>query len=244
MSETVLVGARPVEEALVRGRGINRVVFCKESQVRRHEAIVNAARKCGARVEYVPLSKLNALSKTSDHQGVAAFVSPVRYRSIQELLPGLPDTAVILILDRIQHARNTGILIRSAAGAGASAVILPQRGGALVDQTVMRASAGATLHVPLVTASNLGNAVRLLTKAGFWVYGLEATACDSVFSVDWPRRTALVVGNETNGLRPGIRKICDATVGIPMSEGIESLNAAVAGSIAIFQAARAHRSSE
>jgi 23S rRNA (guanosine2251-2'-O)-methyltransferase len=239
MSETVVVGARAVEEALTQGHGVNRVVFARESQVRRHEAILEAAKSLGARIEYVPLAKLNQITKTSDHQGVAAFLTPAHYRPIQELIPEFADTALVLILDHVQHARNTGMLIRSAAGAGVAAVVLPQRGGALVDQTVIRASAGTALHVPLVTAPNLANTIRLLKKADFWIYGLDASAKQSVFTFQWPKRTALVVGNETKGLRPVIAKLCDDMLNIPLADGVESLNAAVAGSIALFQAARA-----
>lgn len=238
MDAELIWGARAVEEALTSGSGVNRVFFAAGANVQRHDAIAEAARAAGVRVEHIPLAKLNHLTRRSDHQGVAAALSPVRYRELKNLFAAMPPRAVIAVLDRVQHARNLGMLIRSAAGAGAAAVIFPQRGGAMVDATVIRASAGTAFRVPLAPVQNMSQAIRMLKDHDFWVYGLSASAETSVFEMDWPARTAIVVGNESEGLRPGVEKNCDAFVRIPLAKGVESLNAAVAGSIVLFQAAR------
>ena len=114
---------------------------------------------------------------------------------------------------------------------------LSARGGALLDESVLRASAGALFHIPIMNCLNLADALRKLKQADFWVYGLEAGGGECVFDMRWPNRCALVVGNEAEGLRPGIRKVCDAFVHIPLANGLDSLNAAVAAGVVLFQVA-------
>jgi 23S rRNA (guanosine2251-2'-O)-methyltransferase len=224
MSDNLVWGARAVEEAIAAGGGVNRIYFASGVNVQRHDAIRDAARAADIRIETVPLAKLNHLTRSSDHQGVAAVLSPVRYEELKPWLARAPKHGVVLVLDRVQHARNLGMLIRSAAGAGALGVILPQRGGAMIDATVARASAGTVFHVPLVPVANLNQALRTLKAQDFWIYGLAAGGEQSLFEMD--------------GLRPSVVKECDALLRIPLAKRVESLNAAVAGSVALFQAAQ------
>ena len=120
-------------------------------------------------------------------------------------------------------------------GAGVTAILLCGRGGTLVDSDVLRASAGTALRMPLVNAKNLAQSLRTLRDAGFWIYGLDGTAELALENVSWPQRCVLVVGNETKGLRPGVLKVCDETVSIPLENNVESLNAAVATGIELFR---------
>lgn len=235
MAGDVVYGVHAVREALQSGRRVNRVYFARESRARSAAALVDEARERRVPFDFVPQAKLNELTGTRDHQGVAATVSPLEYAALEEVLAEAPPQCQILVLDQIQHPRNLGMMIRSAAGAGARAVLAPARGGALVDDTVVRASAGTVSRVPLVACGNLPQTLRRLREAGFWVYGLDARGEQDVFQVDWPERVALVVGNETSGMRPGVAKACDAKVRIPLAGGVESLNAAVAASVVLFQ---------
>jgi len=127
------------------------------------------------------------------------------------------------------------MLFRTALGAGVSAVLIPARGGALLDPDVARASAGAVFQVTTVKCGNLAQALRTCRRAGFWLYGLDAKGERNVFDTSWPDRIVLVLGNETQGLRPGIKKACDSLVRIPLDGNLDSLNVAVAGGIALFQ---------
>lgn len=237
MTESVVHGLRAVQEALEAGSRVNRLLVAKESQGAATHSLIQAAKRQGVPFDVVPLAKLNHLVGSGDHQGVAARVSPVSYDTIEDCLARCPSKALLLVLDQVQHPRNLGMLIRTARGAGGSGVLLPQRGGALVDDTVVRASAGAVFHVPLVSCGNLKNGLRTLKDAGFWVYGLAGEGDIDVFSVPWADRAALVMGNEAKGLRPSVLKQCDALVRIPLEGGLDSLNVAVAAGIALFQAA-------
>jgi 23S rRNA (guanosine2251-2'-O)-methyltransferase len=240
MQGKVVYGLNAVKEALRAGGRVSRLYLAKDARVRDVDALVELAREQRVRFDFVPLAKLNALAETREHQGVAAVVSPVAYTPLKECIKGCPATALLLALDQIRHPKNLGLLLRTAVGAGAAGVLLTARGGALLDESVVRASAGAVFHVPVVNCPNLAAGLRTAKDAGFWVYALDAAGDQNVFQMNWPERCVLVVGNEAGGVRPGVRKVCDAGVRIPLAGGLDSLNAAVAAGIALFQAASAH----
>lgn len=242
MSDNVIYGFNPVHEALRSGKRVNRIYFAKESRARNVDPLVEEARAQAVPFHFVPQAKLNEVTGTQEHQGIAAIVSPVEYLSLDACLAACPPTATLLIADRIQHPKNLGLIIRTALGAGATAVLLSARGGALLDEAVVRASAGAVFHIPVVHCRNLTRSTQVLKEAGFWIYGLDANGSENLFDTQWPERRAIIVGNETKGIRPGLRKECDALLRIPLEGGLGSLNAAVATGVALFQVmAEGHR---
>ena len=240
MSAQVIHGLNAVREALASGRRVNRVFLAKESRAKNFQQVVDAARAIQVPFEFVPQAKINELTGTQEHQGIAATVSPIEYVTLEACLAQCPPVATLLLLDQVQHPRNLGMIIRSASGAGAVGVVLVSRGGALLDDDVVRASAGAIFRVPVVQCGNLSNAIVTLKDAGFWVYGLDAGGTDNLFQMRWPERCAFVLGNETEGIRPGLRKCCDALVRIPLANEMDSLNVAVAAGVALFHVAAQH----
>lgn len=234
MTKSIVCGANTVGEALASG-ACSRIYVARESKVRGFRELNEAAKAKAVPIEFVPLSKLNELAGTGEHQGVAAQISPLEYTTLDRFLAECPPTATVVLLDRVQHARNLGLIIRTAVGAGASAVVLSARGGASVDDSVVRGSAGTVFRIPIVQHAKLDEAVKRLKDAGFWVYGLDAGATESVFDVSWAERSVLVLGNETRGIRPGLRKACDALLRIPLADDLDSLNVAVAAGVALFQ---------
>ncbi len=237
-NETMIHGVRAVTEALASGRAISRVFLATDAKVPGAREILDAAKALHLPVDRVPLAKLNVLCDTSEHQGVAAKISPVEYIQLKELIEQCGDTAIIVVLDQVQHPRNVGLIARSALGAGAAGLVVPTKGGALVDDSVLHASAGTALRLPIAMVSNLAQALRTLKDAGFWIFGLDADGTESVFTAKWAKRTVLVVGNETKGMRGPTHKECDVLAKIPLAGGLESLNAAVATGIALFEAAK------
>ena len=241
MSESVIGGIKSVGEALGAPGFVSRVFVAKGKREAAVEAILDAASAQGVPFEFVPPIKLNSLTGAGDHQGIAAKVSPVAYRPFDEwLAEDFTGNGCAVVLDQVQHPKNLGMIIRAAAGAGCAGVVVPARGGALVDDAVVRASAGTVFQMPLVRCGNIAQTLRSLQSAGCWVYGLSGEARQDVFEVDWPRRCALVLGNETHGLRHAVAKACDDQLRIPLAPRVESLNVAVAAGIALFQYARAH----
>lgn len=241
MSGQIIHGLNAVSEALKSPDSINRIYFAKESRARGVKALADRAKAAGVRFDFVPQAKLNELAGTREHQGLVAAISPVAYTPLDDVLEKCGEEALLLVTDRVQHARNLGMLIRSALAAGADGLLLASRESALLDETVLRASAGAALRLPVVKIGNVASTLRMLKERGFWIYGLSAEASQTVFEVDWPKRVALVVGNESEGLRPGVQKNCDVFAGIPLHNDVESLNVAVSAAIALFQVAAARK---
>lgn len=240
MSAKYIHGVKAVLEALRDPGRVGRVYVAKESRAHGVDSVLDAASAAGIAFDFVPQAKLNDFAGTQEHQGVVALISPVAYKQLDELLKSPPPRAAIVVLDQVQHPRNLGMLLRTAACGGAYAVVTPSRGGALLDDDVVRASAGAVFHVPVALCGNVAQALRELRDAGFWCYGLAADGEQSVFEINWADRTALVMGNETKGIRPGVKKACDVLARIPIASGMESLNVAVAAGIALYQVSLRH----
>lgn len=243
MAGTIIYGVRAVGEAIASGKYVNRLYLAKESRERGYEKIIDQARAQSIPFDFVPQAKLNAMTGTREHQGIAVAVSPVEYASLNDVVQACPARASLLMLDRVQHSKNLGLIIRTAVGAGAQGVVVSSRSAALLDAEVVRASAGAVFRIPVVQAGNLTATSKALKDAGFWIFGLTGDGAQNLFDVDWPDRVALILGNETSGIRPGLLKTCDAELHIPLANQLDSLNVAVAAGVGLFQIAMQHRAS-
>lgn len=178
------------------------------------------------------------------HQGVALEASAYPYTGVADILEMSEQRAeppFLLILDSLQDPQNLGTLLRTAECVGIHGVILPLRHTAAVTPAVVGASSGASEHL-LVAQANLAQAIETLKAANVWVIGLEGSdAAQPLEQVRLDGALALVVGSEGQGLRPLVRDSCDAVVRLPMRGRIESLNASVAGSVALYLAWQARR---
>lgn len=186
-------------------------------------------------VDYVPKTVLDRLH--SHHQGIALEVSSYPYTSLRDLLDlagqrGEPP--LLLILDTLQDPHNLGTLLRTGEVVGIHGVLLPFKRTATVTPAVVNASSGASEHL-LITQVNLAQAIAALKDENIWVIGLESSSeSQSIEDVDLSGSLALVIGAEGKGMRALVRKSCDLIVHLPMRGKVESLNAAVAGSIALY----------
>jgi len=174
---------------------------------------------------------------TRDHQGVVALVEPYRYADAYEL--AARERPLLAVLDRVTDPRNLGAVCRSAEGAGATGVIVPAHGSAVVTPAVARASAGAVEHVPVAVVTNLARYLGEVKGADLWVYGAAGEGgARSMWDTDLSGGVALVFGAEGKGLRPLVRRTCDALVSIPLSGEVESLNVSVAAAVLLYEARR------
>jgi 23S rRNA (guanosine2251-2'-O)-methyltransferase len=233
----IIFGYNAVMEALRSGHPINRIYFSLSSR-RPHIAELKAlAQQNQVRYDFVDIAKLAALAQTIEHQDVVAITSPVEYAELDQFLDANAKVNPLLVvaLDQVQHAGNVGLIIRTAVGAGASAVLLTGRGGSLINDQVFRASAGAIFHIPIIKSMSLTRDLQRLKQHDFWIYGLAADGEQDVFTESWAKRTVIVIGNEHAGAREVTRKHFDLTVRIPMANAFDSLNAAIAAGIVLFQ---------
>ena len=249
MSEVVdrLVGRNPVREALAQEETRVEKVFLQEGVGGPAiKAIQQAARAHGVPVQVVPKARLDRLAAGAVHQGVVAFVAPVRYWTLEELLGTVaPSPEVVqerlpllVALDQIEDPHNYGAILRTATAAGVAGVLVPRHRMAPLNAAALKASAGAALRVPIARVTNLTRALEMLKTHGFWVAGASSSGDVSVWEMDWHRPLVLVLGNEGRGLRPRVAKTCDLLVSIPLRGPVESLNVSVAAGILLFAATR------
>lgn len=244
---SVLIGRNPVREALEREPDrIEKVMLQKGSGGRPIDAIRRLAAGAGIAVQYVPAGRLNQLAAGLNHQGVLATTAPVRYHDVDEMLRAIaPDrdavTArkpLILVLDQLEDPYNFGAILRSAAAAGVDGVIVPTHHMAPLNAGALKASAGTAGRVPIARAVNIADVLIQLKERGYWVAGAAGDGADTVWTLDWDRPIAIVMGSEGKGLRSRVASECDHLVAIPMEAGVDSLNVSVAAGVLMFAAAR------
>lgn len=220
---------------------VRRVILRTGRLEARHQAVLKIARARGVRLNRAPneeLERLAAAAGGARHQGAACETSPVRWRSLSEILAADPPLDLLLVLDRIEDPRNFGALVRTADGAGVDAVLAPRRGAAPPSAAAVAASSGALAAARLVRVPGTASALLALRQAGFWTVGLSPKGSARWHEFDWTQRVALVVGAEGRGLRPGVSERCDALLSLPQHGAARSLNVSVAAGIALYEALR------
>jgi len=208
--------------------------------------IESNARRFGIDARRVNQQALAGVVGNLRHQGVVARYAAAKTWSeddLQGLVEAAEGRALVLLLDGVQDPHNLGACLRSAAAAGATAVVIPKDKSVQVNATVRKTSAGAADSVPVVPVTNLARTMRDLQQLGVWLYGLAGEAEASLYSIDLRGNVALVLGGEGDGLRRLTRENCDQLVKIPMpggdaDGGVESLNVSVATGVTLFEAVR------
>jgi 23S rRNA (guanosine2251-2'-O)-methyltransferase len=203
--------------------------------------IETEARRHGIDVRRVAVNALEGAAGGVRHQGVVARYAAAKTWSehdLAELVEGAEGRALLLVLDGVQDPHNLGACLRSAAAAGATAVVIPRDKSVQLNATVRKTAAGAAEVVPVVAVTNLSRALKDLQKQGVWVYGLAGETDGSLYALDLMGNVALVLGGEGEGLRRLTRETCDGLASIPMPGGFESLNVSVAAGVALFEAVR------
>lgn len=204
------------------------------------ESIEDQLRRLGLPVEHVDTAALDRRAAGVRHQGVIAeFIprEPIGLAELEDLVAG-QQRPLVLVLDGVTDPHNLGACMRSAAAAGAVAVVIPKDRAAGLSPVVRRVSAGATELLPLAVVTNLARSLDVLADLGLWRVGLSGSSSTSLYDTDLAVPLALVLGSEGSGLRRLTREHCDVLVRIPMPGAMESLNVSVATGIALFEAIR------
>jgi 23S rRNA (guanosine2251-2'-O)-methyltransferase len=180
--------------------------------------------------------ELSERAGTRDHQGVLALVEPYRYADAYELAAA--ERPLLAVLDRVTDPHNLGAVARSAEGAGATGVVVPAHGSAVVTPAVARASAGAIEHLPVAVVTNLARYLEEIKSGSLWVAGAAGENGTPMWQADLSGGLAFVFGAEGKGLRPLVRRTCDLFVAIPQLGLVESLNVSVAAALLLYEARR------
>jgi len=235
----VVYGRNAVTELLKSDRDVEKVYFLASVQKSQLTDLFKLAKDRKIPMVMAMADKFSKAGLSSQsHQGVFALVSPIRYTDLDSFLQTSGPGDSVALLDEIEDVHNLGAIIRSAEVFGFSAVILPLHHSAPLSAAAVKTSAGAVHHLPVIKVANLVQAIQKLKDHHFWVYGLDMGGdvwSDSA-RIHFP--AAVVVGSEGKGIRPLVRKACDAVVGFPQKGKINSLNASVAAGIMFWEVSR------
>ena len=242
LKKEIIFGINPVLEALKAGRRYFFVVYITKKKIsQRLKRVSTLAEAKKIPVERVEASQLKSLTGTDQHQGLGARTSRFPLSGISDIIDNIRpnDTnPLLLLIDNVMDPHNLGALVRTAICVGVNGIIIPKDRSVSPTPAVSRASAGALEHIHLVRVTNMVNTIEALKEKGLWIVGMEKTSAKSIFFSDLTGHVAIVIGGEEKGMRPLIKKHCDFLMSIPQAGPVSSLNASVAGAVAMYEAFR------
>ncbi|WP_404809990.1 23S rRNA (guanosine(2251)-2'-O)-methyltransferase RlmB [Mitsuokella jalaludinii] len=241
LPDDVLVGRNAVTEALKSGRGINKLWIASGDREGSVSEIAALAKERGIVVQYVERAKIEALAGGHRHQGVLAYVAPVPYAELDDILKAAEEKGeapFLVLLDELEDPHNLGALLRTADATGVHGILIPKRRSVSLNATVAKTSAGAVEYVPVARIGNIAQTLKKLKEKGFWVAGADMDGEKAYYEADLTGPLVLVVGSEGRGMSRLTKEACDFIVSMPMVGRINSLNASVAGSILMYESMR------
>lgn len=241
MYNELVAGRNAVYEALCGSRGVDCVYLQRGARPKGVAKILAACKEKGVPFKEVEREKLDEMAGEVPHQGVAATVAPIAYRSIEEILEiaqSRGEAPFVVLCDGILDPHNLGAIIRTAECAGAHGVVIPKRRSAGLTAVVAKTSAGAVSHLPVARVPNLTALLKELKKEGVWIFGAAMNGTTGLYAADLKGPAAIVIGSEGSGMSRLVAETCDFTVSIPMKGKINSLNASAAAAILLYEAVR------
>ena len=235
-------GRMPVLEVLQDvGLTVDKVVVAEGSRGDSLDRIRALARRRGVEVRTASAHRVKVLAGNGKHdQGVLADVVAPRMTLVEDFVqrPAPGGSDAVLVLDGVSNPSNVGLILRTATAAGLAGVVLPRAGSPGVDPLVVKASAGVAYRAPILRCRTAADGVRALKDAGWKVVGLDGGAPDDLYTTPLPASTALVLGNETEGVSQEVASLVDTWVSIPMANDVESLNVSNAAAVVCFELLR------
>ena len=239
-SNQMVFGIRTIIEAIKSGKEIENLYLQRGLSggiILELRALINE-KEIG--FQLVPIEKLNRLTP-KNHQGAVAFISPISYDKIENIIPGIyekGEVPLILILDGITDVRNFGAIARTAECAGVHALIVPAKGSAQINPDAIKTSAGALYKIPVCRHDSLFKTAKFLQESGLQLVACTEKTNDFLYQPDYTAPTAIIMGSEESGISTDLIRISDHLAKIPMYGEIESLNVSVSAGILIYEAVR------
>jgi len=205
------------------------------------QSVVDLAHQKQIPVTVSTKTEIDRMVKGGLHQNIVALIKEIPYSNLEDILSQWRKEgkkALFLVLDGIQDPQNFGALIRTAVGCGAHGIVIPKDRAVGITPAVVRTSAGATAHLPIVRVVNVAHTLEILKEEGIWVYGAAGEARDRIYQLDLTADLAMVIGSEGKGIRPLVKKKCDRLFSIPMTGPISSFNASVSGGMILYEIMR------
>ncbi len=233
----IVEGKNAVRELINSGATINKMYVEKNLKDNISNEIIALAKNKNIRIDFVPREVLDKKSTTKRHQGFLCDTVDFAYCDVDDILKHAENKGedpFIVILDGIEDPHNLGAIIRTCECAGVHGIIIPKHRACQVNDTVIKTSAGATMNMLVSSVTNLNNTIQYLKNKNVWVYGLELGGKD-IYKTNLSGRVALVVGSEGFGISRLVKENCDEIISLPQKGKINSLNASVACSIAVYE---------
>lgn len=238
-----IFGFHPIIEGIKSGVTFDRIFLQKGLKGDLIDELKALIKKHEIESKTVPVEKLNRLTR-STHQGVFAFISPVEFISLEDLISQTTESGanpLYVILDQITDVRNFGAIVRTAECTGVNGIIIPKQGSAPVSAEAMKTATGAIFNVPICKVDNLKDTVYYMQAEGIQVVAATEKSNDFIYDVDMSGPTAIVMGNEQKGITLGMQKIADRKAKLPILGEIKSLNVSVACGAVLYEVVRQRR---
>ena len=238
--QTQIFGIRAIIEAINAGETIDKVFLQKGIKGELFTELESLLRKNDVNCSYVPIEKLNRLTR-SNHQGAVAQISPIEFHDMEQLVLKVMEsgkTPLFLLLDQISDVRNFGAIIRTAECTGVSGIIIQKKGGAPVNGDTIKTSAGAVFKVPICKVDHIKDAVFYMQASDIKVIAATEKTENTLYDVSFKDPCAIIMGSEDRGINPSILKVVDDKAKLPLLGDIESLNVSVACGAFLYEAVR------
>ncbi|MBL4625707.1 MAG: 23S rRNA (guanosine(2251)-2'-O)-methyltransferase RlmB [Flavobacteriales bacterium] len=242
----IIFGTRPIIEAIQSGKEVDKVLIQKGIRGEVYAELNQLLKQRDITAQHVPVEKLNRFTR-KNHQGVVGFISPITYQNIEDILPGIyekGETPLLLILDRISDVRNFGAITRTAECAGVHAIIVPEKGRAMIGPDAIKTSAGALFKIPICKEKSLKQCADYLQQSGLKLVACTEKTEGHYFDVDGNGPLAIIMGSEENGISNDLIRKADYLAKIPLAGKIESLNVSVAAGILMYEIVRQRQLNE
>ncbi len=238
--QDMVYGIRPVMEAIDSGKEAEKVFIQKGLRSDNFGELMKMIKDRSIPYQIVPIEKLNRLTR-KNHQGVVAYISPVVFYQIEDILPTIYEegkTPFVIILDRITDVRNFGAILRTAECTGVDAVIIPSKNSAQLNSGTIKSSAGAIYKIPICRSDNLKTTLDFLRNSGLKIVAAAEKAEVNHFQSDMTGPLGIILGSEGEGISAEYLKKADMEVKIPLLGEIESLNVSVAAGVLMYEVVR------
>ena len=235
-----IFGIRAVIEAINAGKTIDKLLIKSGLKGELFYELITLVKEMQIPFQYVPNERINRVTM-KNHQGVLAFISPIEFQSIENILPDLYEKGknpFFLILDKVTDVRNFGAITRTAECAGVDAIIIPEKNSAKISGDAVKTSAGALLKVPVCRVKSLSKTIKFLQESGIQIVAATEKASEMYYQTDFSIPIAILMGAEDKGVDMEYLRVADKMVKIPILGDIESLNVSVAASILIYEAVK------
>lgn len=239
-NETTIFGIRAIIEAVKSGKTIDKVFLQKGLHGDLFKELENLIRSESINSSYVPVEKLNRLTR-GNHQGAVAQISPIAFHDIDELVMSVLESDKIplfLLLDQLSDVRNFGAIVRTAECTGVNGIIIQKKGGAPINGDTIKTSAGAIFKIPICKVDHIKDAVFHMQSSGIRVIAATEKAENYLYDVSFKEPCAIIMGSEGRGINPSVLKVVDDKAKLPILGEIESLNVSVACGAFLYEAVR------